>query len=437
MKQLIEGNELLRTVPSYCSKGKAPIVKLENNLILDDTILESPTAIIGGVGTGKSTLLTTMLDQIAGYAEKVDDNIVIFCAKPTFLHRYVREGDPVIQIRSDDPASCWNIFCELAASDDPELTIREISRSLFAEQRERANNVFFPDAAADCFRAVLHFMHDSGYASLSNAKLINLLKSQPIFGEDSWMQAAERYPEYFGMMRDYLGEGSEQGFAILSELRTLIANTVYGSFANDRGTFSAIDTLKRDKSGGNRVFLYFDYAEGGYSALPLFKIILELLIKQSLSAKMKHKTWFVLDEFSLLPGMMDILSSALSIGRDPGDSGMGGFRIIVALQSMKLLQKNYSRDQAEILLSLFQNLISFRVMDSFSREVLSDRYGEARYHYRYEGLNGNYNEMDSCEKVISDYCFSYINKKGQALMSLPGISDHPFIYDGYREEFDK
>ena len=36
LKKLIEGNELLNTVPVCKTTGRGPIVKLQHNLILDD-----------------------------------------------------------------------------------------------------------------------------------------------------------------------------------------------------------------------------------------------------------------------------------------------------------------------------------------------------------------------------------------------------------------
>ena len=37
------------------------------------------------------------------------------------------------------------------------------------------------------------------------------------------------------------------------------------------------------------------------------------------------------------------------------------------------------------------------------------------------------------EDVVSDYHFSQITKKGQAIISMPGVNSHPFFYDGYRK----
>ena len=69
-----------------------------------------------------------------------------------------------------------------------------------------------------------------------------------------------------------------------------------------------------------------------------------------------------------------------------------------------------------------------------SRAVVSERYGKAHYLYSYAGVGEKIHHQDSVEDVVSDYHFSQITKKGQAIISMPGISSHPFLYDGYRKE---
>lgn len=217
----------------------------------------------------------------------------------------------------------------------------------------------------------------------------------------------------------------------MSELRTLISSTFHGSF-NAEGTFSAIRSLK---TGGKRIFLYFDYAKSSHSSLRIFKVILNLLIKQSLSSESRHKTYFMLDEFSLLPRLDRTLIDGLSFGRDPSGSNKGGgFRIIIAIQSAQLLTNSYTQQETATLLSLFPNIICLRVSDSFSRSVLADRFGNARYSYNYPSLGEKIITTDAVEPVLSDYVFSKITQKGDAIMSLPALCGHPFIYHGHREE---
>lgn len=415
--------------------GREPSVCLRHNLILDDrNCFESPTLIVGNVGTGKTSIMKDIMDPILEYCERKGDNAVIFCPKPDMLC-FRRKGDPVISIKSRAPSSCWNIFAEMGASDDPELTLREISTELFADVEEKSTQVFFPQAARDIFYQTCRYMYDYSIANgivFSNADLVNFLETTPIDSINDtpgWIELASKYPKYFGMIRDYIGNGSDQGLGCLSELRTLISRTLFGSFAAEDGRFSALDSLQ---GGRQRIFLFYDYANSGHSTLSVFHIIIDLLLKQAMRTDSIQKTWFFLDEGSLLPNS-NVLIDALSLGRDPGCNGIGGVRIIMALQSARLMTRHYTKEEAETLLSLFPNIIALRVSDSMSRSILSDRYGKAHYQYSYAGIGDKIHYHDSIEDVVSDYHFSQITKKGQAIISMPGLSNHPFFYDGYRE----
>ena len=161
-------------------------------------------------------------------------------------------------------------------------------------------------------------------------------------------------------------------------------------------------------------------------------VLLDLMLQQSMSPTLNHKVWFLLDEFSLLP-KVESLTDFLSFARDPsGDNGRSGARIIAAVQSVQLLTRHYSEAEAKTLMSLFPNLITMRVMDPMSRAAFADRYGTARVIYRYMG-EGNRPVTTDCEqKVVTDADFCQLMKPGQAVMSLPAVSQDPFIYDGFR-----
>lgn len=437
MKKLIEGTELYHDVPKDCRPtGIGPTVRLQHGLILDDgNCFESPMLIEGGVGSGKTALMKEIMDHILAYADQEADNVVIFCAKPDML-AYARAGDVVLDITSGAAESCWNLFAEMEASDMPYLTLREIASALFMEAKEKTMQPFFPEAAKDMFYQTCRYIYDFSkrtVTQVSNADLVEFIETTPIWGDSTvpgWMDLAGQHPDYFSMVRDYIGDTTAQGLGILSELRTLISSTLYGSFASNNGIFSAIRTLK---SGKKRIFLHFDYANASHSTLSVLHVLLDLLLKQAMDAKGRHKTWFFLDEGSILP-KSDVLTDALSLARDPGGNGRGGVRVIMALQSARLMTRHYTQQEAEALLSLFPNVIALKVADPMSRAVISERYGKAHYQYSYAGVGDKIHYTDSFEDVVSDYHFSQITKKGQAIMSLPGVCDFPFIYDGFRRK---
>ena len=181
----------------------------------------------------------------------------------------------------------------------------------------------------------------------------------------------------------------------------MLSRLFIGSFNTADGRFSALQAVRQ---GGKRVFILYE-PDKARTALPLFRLLLDLMLQQSMSPTLNHKVWFLLDEFSLLP-KVESMTDALSFARDPsGDNGRSGARIIAAVQSVQLLTRHYSEAEAKTLMSLFPNLITMRVMDPMSRAAFADRYGTARMIYRYMG-EGNRPVTTDCEqKVVTDADF--------------------------------
>ena len=433
LKKRIEGLELASAPPSPCPVTEIePTVRLQHGLTLDDgNMWSSPTLILGVVGSGKSTLLQECMEPIMKHAARVGDATVVFCAKPELL-RYARSGDIVIDSAATDPQSCWDIFSEMDAGGDPIQTLREISLSLFAEAEEKTREPFFPQAAEHIFFETSRFLYDRAREQghrCDNAELVEFLTKTPLWDDgvrSGWLDFAKAYPDYFGMLPDYLGDGNAQGMGVLSEIRLLTGRTLCNSFARAGGYFSARRAIREGKT----VYLHYDYERAGRSSLVVLKTMLDLLLKAAMSPALKHKAWFFLDEFALLP-KSETMTDALLLGRDPGSDGRGGVRIVAAMQSARLMMHHYTRDEGMALLSLFPNVLALRVNDPMSRDVITERYGKARYLFSQTSVSGRDHTDFALDDVVSDRDFAQIAKKGQGIFSLPGISEAPFFYDGY------
>lgn len=94
----------------------------------------------------------------------------------------------------------------------------------------------------------------------------------------------------------------------MSEIRTLLHDCFWGSFCSDKAEFSAIDTLK---SGEKHIFLYYDHANASEASIKIFKTILNILLKHSLDEENGRKSWFFIDEFSLLPKQESLIACHL------------------------------------------------------------------------------------------------------------------------------
>lgn len=427
IKQNLEGLSILPSPPHLEGNFREPVVHLPNGLSLDDRIFEAPTLLLGPVGSGKSVLLEQIMEPILQHSEAQNENVIIFCAKNDFL-KYRRSKDPVIAVDSTEPNACWNIFAELRASQNPELTARDIAKSLTKPQKSELQP-FFENAASDILFSVLMAMYDEEKKAgevYTNWHLCDFLNRISLNrdAELSWYDLAASRPKRFAHILDYLGDGLAQGYGVISEIRTLIQDSFWGSFCSDHGEFSAIQSLK---TGGKRIFLYYDYANASEASIGIFRTILNLLLKHSIDQQNKRRTWFFLDEASLLP--TTCIADAMSLGR------AAGFRLFMTLQSAQLMARNYTENDAKTLLSLFPNIICLKVQDSLSRSVLADRYGECLCSYSFNAPMQKIVQHVEHRKVVSDYDFSAIGK-GEAICSILNLSNSPFFYHGYRKELE-
>ena len=429
VKQTLEGLSILPAPPARSERRlRPPVVKLDDGLVLDDSVFEASTLLLGPPGTGKSVLMDHIMAPVLAEAASQNENAVIFCAKREYL-KYRRPQDPVISVDATEPNACWNIFREMAASRNPALTARDIASSLTRDQHSDMQP-FFENSCNDLLYNTILFLFEEQQRTgepCSNWHLADFLGMVSLRrdAEYSWYALAEAYPERFGHILDYLGDGLDQGFGIISEIRTLLHKAFWGSFANEKGTFSAIESLKK---GGQRIFLFYDYANASEASVKIYRTILNLLFKHSIDEENRRRTWFFIDEGSLLPETC--LADAMSLGRG------AGFRLIWAQQSAQLMTRHYSKEDAESLLSLFPNVLCLRVMDSMSRHILADRYGECLCSYSFQAAMQKVVQHTEHRPVVADYDFAMIQQKGDGIFSIPAVSNTPFFYHGYRKELE-
>ena len=436
-KKLIEGRSLSEDVPQISLKSK-PVACFKHGFAIDGEMLKHHLACIGDSDSGKSTFLHSIVKASMESAEEQGDNVIVFCAKPDYLS-YRRAGDPVISITATEPENCPNIFREMQASGDPEMISREIAHDLFEELREKSQVIFFSIADETLMQGAMMFLYDdwlnNGGEMPTNGMLREAVINTPVISEDpdnyTWADLADKYPEYYGSSRDYIGDGTgNDAKGVLSELRAMLDSTFFGGFGSMDGAFSIIDAIKR---GGSRIFIRYDYSRSTYSALKLIKVLLNLGLKASMAPENKHRTYFILDEGSLIPRVG--LINALSYGRDPSGEGHGGCRIIIALQSIGLLRNVYSDIEAQNIMNMFQNIICFRTSDVFTREYLAKRIGKSRYLYMEYGEKGEPVSFSTEEYILSDTVFAEkIVHPGNAIVYMPLVSSSPFIYHGYRPQ---
>ena len=170
------GDELKYMIP--CIKTTQPLLVLggtdangvQAGIPIDSAILSRHIMLLGGIGTGKTNAFFQIVSQLNNKMSQ-DDVMVIFDTKGDFYKEFYTDGDVVISndefATGYDGLDYWNIFNEIETGEHMLESVIEISKSLFAEQCKKTNQIFFPNAAKDIFMACLLFLRKAEQIKIS------------------------------------------------------------------------------------------------------------------------------------------------------------------------------------------------------------------------------------------------------------------------------
>ncbi|MCS7062568.1 MAG: type IV secretion system DNA-binding domain-containing protein [Methylacidiphilales bacterium] len=399
----------------------------ENKIVMmDDQLFSKHMLFVGSIGSGKTNAIFQLVRQIKSNLGK-QDVMIIFDTKGDFLSEfYDSEKDIVI---SNDQHACglkgeenyWNIFEELY--DEPDYNDRaiEMATSLFAGKIEKTNQVFFPQAARDILAALfIHFnrLWQKNKIKFDNGMFRDLIDRLPAAGIKEILSEHED----LRAIRSYISHDmSPQTQGVISELYQGIREIFVGNFRK-HGDLS-IRRIVREK-GGVTAFIEFDISLAGALG-PIYGLIIDLAIKEALGrSRTEGNTWFILDEFRLLPNLKHI-DAALNFGRSLG------VKVIMGLQNINQVIKAYGEHQGMSLLSACSSVFAFRVTDHNTREFVQKLFGKQR---RVELITSE-NIQDPMEQVteghvVEDWMLNQLDV-GEAIVSLPSYAPFLFKFSRY------
>ena len=428
IKTIIEGKQILPSPPPPTSELREPVIRLADNLVLDDQTMELASLLVAPPGGGKTVLLSQMISQILPYVKAGKANCFILDVKGELWKRFGNFPGAIRISPSEcsNPDSCWNIFKEMDSGNNPEVIARDIAKLLTKPQHSDVQP-FFENAANDFLVSTLLCMDQSRRSnglSYGNWHLTDFLKRASVRkdAELNWFELAKQKPQFFGHLPNYLGDELGQGYGIVSELLVLV-HSFWGSFNTKDGRFSCVDAVK---NGGHLVFLCMDYANESEGSRTIFQTILHLLLKHSTDSQNLCLNYFFLDEGSVV-GQVGT-ADALSIGRSCG------LRLVMGIQNLDLLSLRMKEEERNSLLSLFGNLILLNAQDRISRKLLADRYGNALCNYTFTGPMQKITSHVEMRPVVADSDFTELKNKGDAICSFPRLSNDAFYYHGFDKE---
>jgi len=428
--------------PAWKAKYESPCIILPDSsnakhVVLDKDTLQYGTLFVGGIGTGKTTVLRECLRQLLRQLNR-EDSMIIFDTKGDYARLFYDKQNPNhILIGSRDvypSASLWNLFCEIgpletlgsqATKRSEEIRIRNIAQQLFLG-RENEHQPFFTQTAADLFvKGVIHLIRQSRKSGnrnlLCNSALRHFFETTDtdVLG---WKKVlTEDNPDFSSTAVYFAGSRGDMGASILATLNSMISDLFIGFFGDGErnDTFSIRDCVT---NGGKVVFIEHDLSIGEVLS-PIYRILFDLAIKTR-TARINFASgnlYLILDELKLLPRLA--IDDAVNLGRDLGNKK--GVRVFAACQNIHQIIEQFGEQRAYSLLAGFGTCIAFNNPDGLTRTYLSQRYGKLYQSVVYQPLRL---QVPVCREgyVLEDYDILALGK-GQAAVKLP-LNHDPFIF---------
>lgn len=388
---------------------------------MSNDMLEKHLLCVGGPGSGKTNVINLILEQLRHNCDP-RDVFVIFDTKGDYIQEFYKTGDYVIangsMYKIYSGYQSWNIFEEIAASDDYIMAAQEISRSLFAD-RENTHQPFFTNAAKDIFAGILIHLYRNYLGQrewLNNKKLVELIRTSPPEWYLKELCDPRKNPDLVGIT-SYLGDGkNNQALGVLGELKSMVYDCFNGSFS-EVGNFSIRKSVRSRSACA--IFIEYDMAVGK-SLTPLYRLLVDLALKETLgrTAQENGRVWYILDELKLLPHSVH-LEDGLNLGRSLGCS------VIAGVQSVNQLYELYGEFGGQVILGGFSNVFAFSTTDFQSREYLSKLFGSNVTTYRPLSFRQGDAVRERFGRVVEEWDLEALTK-GWAYVGL--IDKDPFLF---------
>ena len=425
----------------YLPSNKEPRLFFRNDtgaeiFAIDEPSLFRNILLLGAAGSGKTNIINQILPQLRAWK---DDpyTMLVFDTKADYVSHpgFFRRGDYILGSSAAfrDKSQIWNIFDEvLADGDDPfcyESNAKEIAAVLFTG-RGSATQPFFAQAAQEIFAGTLiYFVRRSKDGGAHWKKNLNNRYLTKFLTRQRPEQLRECFSLYddLGGLATYFGDGSNtQSLGVFGELRSMMDECFQGVFAMDPGEGPSFSIRRAIREKQNRaIFLEYDMS-AGERLTPMYRLIVDLALKEALSNTASGRVHLLLDELKLLP-KLNHLHDALNYGRSKNVS------VVAGIQNVNQLYAIYGEARAGEILEGFATLIALKTNDHASREYVSLRFGPNKQACRY--YTPSYEPVDChWDGRTVEHWHQQELQIGEAVVGLASQT-HPFLFRFMEDKF--
>lgn len=306
--------------------------------------------IAGATGTGKSVVISEMLDSIQARG----DRVFLADAGGNFLKLYYspERGDVVLN-PLDARSVSWSPLAEMQGLWDADMIGKSIVPDGDGSSKE------WNGYAQVITSAILKHCWNGG---LNNAEIFRLAvvatldELREIFaGTPAQALVAEGNERMFGSVRGIVG--------------TYLTPFQYLDPAAGKNAWSLKKYVGNESTKG---WLFFNFRDDQLSTVaPIIATMADVVSKSilSLEADPSRRFWLVLDEFASLGKVSSILDFLTKARK-------AGGRAIIGIQTVAQLRSAYGRDDSQTLLSCLSSQLALRCPDPETADLMSRMLGE-------------------------------------------------------------
>ena len=321
--------------------------------------LAGPVFLLGGTGTGKTTIIKEACKSITKKAGNHDSRIVLM-TKDDF-RSLIRPEDIVL-----GENAFWNVFRELPS----DVTMQDMISSQIAEYsfkgKENQHQRIFTTAPKAVYKALILYINNT-YRNPDNYLILHWLYNADLA---TWRDLCDKSVNRNELL-SYLGNlnlNSSIAQGVLAELNAAVTASLTGQFAVEGGDFSFRSLLQN--GGGKGVYIKYDLGFGGAND-DMYALIFNLINTQ-IMAGISGKVYEFIDEVSVFGNALgDNMSRMLNFSRT---QGLGA--AYVGAQSIAQLNTLYGEKGTEEFLAAFMNKIFLRCNDNASMQYIEDSLGK-------------------------------------------------------------
>jgi type IV secretory pathway TraG/TraD family ATPase VirD4 len=347
---LVDAKEIVKQIPKEDGQLKLGTIPLPRMAETRHFL------ILGRPGTGKTTLLNSVIAMLRERGEKT----IIYDFKGDYLSLFFDPTRDHIFNPLDTRSLHWCLFDEVAMHPD----VDSIATSMIPPSSQ---DRFWTDAAKDVFSAILHYCLRAG--EITNEKL--------------WQYVSLSEPDMIALMDNALSQGIEEAKRAMGYLQgydkgSKVASDVLSTMKQHTNCFFYTRHLQNDfsvkkwlEADGDSILFLTNYSNLRDTMRPLLSLVVDLALKHilALPEDLQRRRFIIIDEFATLQRLPTVVQ-ALEQGRSKGAS------IWIASQDINQIQKIYATETMNTIVNTANTIVSFALNDAASSEYMSRAFGE-------------------------------------------------------------